>query len=220
MPRILILMRDPRLGKILVRALATASNEVVHASDPVAAGDAMRAGHFDLIVLDASVAESEGFGPLRDLCGDAGAGRVMLVATRGESHETLSSLGFSADAHVAAPLRLDALVDRARSLLDVPSDLPRTNTLRAGGIELDPWTRRARVGDTHVFLTGREFSLLEVFLRHPGQVLSRAELEVLAWENAEGPGSNAVEVYVGYLRRKLGAETIETVRGRGYRLRA
>lgn len=150
---------------------------------------------FDLVIVDTALEAIEGFGMLRESCSGSAAPRMMLVDD--ENPETL--------------------LDRARELLDEPPE-GDDRRLAAGGIELDPWKRRALAGDVEVGLTEREYSLLRIFLRHPGRVLTREELHLHAWGDMYHLGSNAVDVYVGYLRRKLGAALIETVRGRGYRL--
>ena len=114
----------------------------------------------------------------------------------------------------------EELLARVRARLRAPDAGDSGLALEAGGVRLDVRTRRAEVGDAEVELTAKEFTLLETFLRHPGQVLSREQLLSHVWGYDFDPGSNIVDVYVGYLRRKLGAERFETVRGMGYRLNA
>lgn len=198
MTRVLIVVGDRRLGVLLSEGLRTHSATVRIVLHPRRASALADYELFDLVIVDLALEGVEGFDMLQESCAGPGGPRVMLV-DRPEQED------------------VEALVARARSLLDQPSraDDPK---LAAGAIELDAWTRRARVGDVEVALTDREFSLLRIFLRHSGRVLSREELHLHAWGHEYRVGSNAVEVYVGYLRRKLGADVIETVRGRGYRL--
>ena len=198
MTRILIAVRDGRLGLLLeeaFRALGHGARVVAH---PAAASAQVDYEVFDLVILDMALEGVEGFEMLRESCVGPAAPRVMLLDGRREDDP-------------------GGLLSRACSLLDQPGggDEPK---LAAGGVELEAWNRRARIGDVDVALTDREFSLLRIFMRHPGRVMSREELHLHAWGHEYHLGSNAVEVYVGYLRRKLGRELIETVRGRGYRL--
>ena len=117
------------------------------------------------------------------------------------------------------PFRFEELLARVRVRLR-DGGTPERTLLESGEVVLDLRTRRANVGGAWVELSAREFTMLEVFLRHPGQVLSREQLLSHVWGYDHDPGSNVVDVYVGYLRRKLGRERIATVRGMGYALRA
>jgi DNA-binding response OmpR family regulator len=124
-----------------------------------------------------------------------------------------------ADDYVTKPFRFEELLARIRVRLREPEAATSPTVLEGGGVSLDLRTRRAAVDGRVVELTAREFSLLETLLRHAGQVLSREQLLSHVWGYDFDPGSNVVDVYVRYLRRKLGATVIETVRGMGYRLR-
>ena len=115
------------------------------------------------------------------------------------------------------PFRFDELLARIRARLRT-GGAPEVTLLAAGGVELDLRTRTASVGTETIELTAREFTMLETLMRHEGQVLSREQLLSRVWGYDHDPGSNVVDVYVGYLRRKLGSERIQTVRGMGYRL--
>ena len=131
--------------------------------------------------------------------------------------DTVAGLEGGTDDYVTKPFEFDELLARIRvRLRDVGS--ADVATLRAGALVLDLRARRASVGGESVELTSREFTLAETFLRHPGQVLSREQLLSHVWGYDFDPGSNIVDVYVGYLRKKLGKERIESVRGMGYRL--
>jgi DNA-binding response OmpR family regulator len=120
---------------------------------------------------------------------------------------------------VTKPFRFEELLARIRARLRREA-APEATELVAGGVVLDLRTRRARVDGREVELSAREFALAETFFRNPGQVLSREQLLSLVWGYDRDPGSNVVDVYVGYLRRKLGNDLIVTARGMGYRLDA
>ena len=142
---------------------------------------------------------------------------IVLTARSGVSH-TVDSLEGGADDYVTKPFEFDELLARIRVRLREGASSEVT-LLSAGPVVLDLRTRRATVEGRHVELTAREFALAETLLRHPGQVLSREQLLSHVWGYDFDPGSNVVDVYVRYLRKKLGRDVIETVRGMGYRLR-
>jgi DNA-binding response OmpR family regulator len=134
--------------------------------------------------------------------------------------DTVSALEGGADDYMPKPFRFAELLARIRLRLRQADEHPMgdaTAALEAGGVRLDLRTRRATVAGRRVELSAREFALAEIFMRHPGQVLSREQLLDQVWGYDFDPGSNVVDVYVGYLRRKFGAERISTVRGMGYR---
>ena len=130
----------------------------------------------------------------------------------------MAGLSGGADDYMRKPFAFDELLARVRLRLR-PAEAQEATVLRAGDVAVDIRTRRALVGDQAIELSSREFTLLEVFLKHPDQVLSRAQLLSRVWGLDFDPGSNVVDVYVRYLREKLGRDAIETVRGVGYRLR-
>jgi two-component system, OmpR family, copper resistance phosphate regulon response regulator CusR len=198
--RILIVVRDRRLGLLLEERLRAHGHGARVVTQPGTASAQVDYEVFDLVILDVALEGVEGFEMLRESCTGPAAPRAMLL-------------------NVASEDEAGALLNHARSLLDQPDrgDEPK---LAVGEVELEAWNRRARIGDVDVALTDREFSLLRIFMRHPGRVMSREELHLHAWGHEYRLGSNAVEVYVGYLRKKLGPELIETVRGQGYRLPA
>jgi DNA-binding response OmpR family regulator len=144
---------------------------------------------------------------------------VLILTARDEVTDTVIGLDSGADDYVTKPFVFEELLARVRARLRAPDQTDSALELRGGGVVLDVRTRRAEVDGDEVELTAKEFTLLETFLRHPGQVLSREQLLSHVWGYDFDPGSNVVDVYVGYLRRKLGSERFETVRGMGYRLR-
>jgi DNA-binding response OmpR family regulator len=144
---------------------------------------------------------------------------VVILTARDSVRDTVAGLEGGADDYIPKPFAFEEVLARVR--LRLRGDrAPEATMLRVGDLTLDLRTRRAHVADRTVDLTAREFALAEVFCRHPDQVLSREQLLSNAWGFDFDPESNVVDVYVRYLRRKLGPDRIETVRGVGYRMRA
>jgi DNA-binding response OmpR family regulator len=141
---------------------------------------------------------------------------VIILTARDSVRDTVAGLEGGADDYVTKPFRFEELLARVRLRLRGSDHAVEPTVLAADGLSLDLRTRRARVGDQTVDLTAREFTLLELFLRHPGQVLSREQILSHVWGYDFDPGSNIVDVYVRALRRKLGADMVTTVRGMGY----
>jgi len=144
---------------------------------------------------------------------------VIILTARSGVRDTVAGLEGGADDYVTKPFRFEELLARVKARLRDPG-VSEQNELVAGDVVLDLLTRRAEVGGKEVELSAREFILAETLMRHPGQVLSRQQLLSGVWGYDFDPGSNVVDVYVGYLRKKLGKDRIETVRGMGYRLTA
>jgi two-component system, OmpR family, response regulator len=142
---------------------------------------------------------------------------VIILTARDDVSDKVGGLEGGADDYVTKPFRFEELLARVRARLRDERTVERT-VLRAGSVVLDLRTRRASTDGRTVDLTAREFTMLEVLIRHAGQVLSREQLLSHVWGYDYDPGSNVVDVYIGYLRRKLGSNSIETVRGMGYRL--
>ena len=145
--------------------------------------------------------------------------RADPVDTCDDTDVKVAGLERGADDYVTKPFRFEELLARVRVRLR-QDGTPERTVIEAGGVILDLRTRRASVDGAVVELSAREFTMLEVFLRHSGQVLSREQLLSHVWGYDHDPGSNVVDVYVGYLRRKLGKERILTVRGMGYALQS
>jgi DNA-binding response OmpR family regulator len=143
----------------------------------------------------------------------------VLVLTGRRDRDVVMLLESGADDYMPKPFRFDELLARVRTRLRT-AGTEQPHMLSVGKVQLDLRSRRATIGDQTVDLTAREFSLLETFMRHPGQVLTREQILSHVWGYFFDPQTNLVNVYVGALRKKLGDGTIETVRGAGYRLRA
>ncbi len=176
-----------------------------------------RSGQYDLMILDLGLPIRDGMSVLRDLRADGVRLPVVILTARGTVADTVTGLQSGADDYLRKPFAFDELLARIRLRLRSAGSPPEPTVLHAGPVTLDLKTRRARLDDHWVELTAREFALVEQFMRHPDQVLSREQLLSRVWGLDFDPGSNVIDVYVRYLRQKLGKERIETVRGAGYR---
>ena len=144
---------------------------------------------------------------------------VLMLTARDAVEDRVAGLDAGADDYLTKPFSLVELFARLRALAR-RGGVERPTELAVGELRLDPASRRVRRGDTEIALSPKEFALLETFMRRPGEVLSRLQLLEHAWDFAYEHRSNVVDVYVGYLRQKLGRDLFETVRGAGYRLSA
>ncbi len=216
MNRILIAEDEERLAAFLEKGLRANGFATTTVADGIAASALATDEDFDLLILDLGLPGRDGMDVLRDL---RAAGRRLPVVILSARDETVEGLELGADDYMTKPFRFDELLARVRVRLRGAGSVEAT-VLEAGDLALDLRTRRARVGEQTIELSAREFTMLEVFLRHAGHVLSREQLLSHVWGYDYDPGSNVVDVYIGYLRRKLGRDRIETVRGMGYRLRA
>ncbi|HVL98676.1 MAG TPA: response regulator transcription factor [Egibacteraceae bacterium] len=219
MSRILIAEDEARIASFLEKGLRANGFVTSVASDGIEALRRARSGEFDLLILDIGLPGKDGFAVLSELRGTGNRLPVIVVTARDGVDDTVAALEGGADDYVTKPFAFEELLARVRVRMRGDAAVEET-VLRHGAVSLDLRTRRARVGDREVDLTAREFTVLETLLRHPGQVLSREQLLSHVWGYDYDPGSNVVDVYVGYLRRKLGQRTITTVRGMGYRLEA
>lgn len=217
MARILIAEDEARISSFVKKGLTSNGYSVSVVADGVTAYDYASTGEFDLMVLDIGLPGIDGFEVLRRLRAANNPIGVIILTARDSVQDTVSGLEGGADDYMPKPFRFEELLARIRRRLATERVVEAT-TLSCGGLELDLRTRQAKVGDRTVDLSAREFALAETFLRHPGQVLSREQLLSHVWGYDFDPGSNVVDVYVRYLRRKLGADRFTTLRGMGYRL--
>ena len=219
MSRILIAEDEERIVSFLEKGLRAAGYTTLAVDDGIDALSLARDDSFDLLVLDLGLPGLDGQEVLRRMRARGERMPVVILTARTGVEDTVAGLEGGADDYVAKPFRFEELLARiCVRLRDTGTD--EVTVLRAGQVSLDVRTRRAAVGDRNVELTAREFALLETLMRHAGQVMSREQLLSHVWGYDFDPGSNVVDVYVRYLRRKLGADVIETVRGMGYRLPA
>jgi two-component system, OmpR family, copper resistance phosphate regulon response regulator CusR len=217
MSRILIAEDEPRIASFLEKGLRANGFTTTVVADGREARSRAASGEYDLMVLDIGLPGMDGFAVLRALRTAGSRLPVVVLTARDSVQDTVAGLEGGADDYVPKPFRFEELLARVRLRL-APDRAGEVTVLDAGGLTLDLRTRRAAVGDRTVDLSAREFALLETFLRHPGQVLAREQLLSSVWGYDFDPGSNVVDVYVRYLRRKVGADRIQTVRGMGYRL--
>jgi two-component system response regulator MprA len=215
-PLVLVIDDEPGIVDFIEVGLRDEGYRVATAAT---AGNGMRALREvapAVVILDAGLPDEDGFSLLARLRGESDVPVVMLTA-RGEVDDRIRGLELGADDYIAKPFHFAELLARVRALLRRRE--PRPDVLKVADVSLDSRTREVRRGDRALQLTAREYELLELFLRHPGEVLSKQAILERLWGYAFD--ANLVEVYVGYLRRKLGEPPlIETLRGAGYLLRA
>ena len=220
--RILVVEDEPKLARLLERGLV----EEGHAADVARTGeDALwmaRSVEYDAIVLDLMLPGMNGIEVCRTLRESSVWSPVLMLTARDAVQDRVAGLDAGADDYLPKPFSFAELLARLRSLARRGKP-ERPAVLEAGGLRLDPSTRQVWRGESEIELSAKEFALLETFMRRPGQVLSRYQLLEHAWDIAYENKSNVVDVYVRYLREKVdrpfGVESIETVRGAGYRLR-
>ncbi len=216
MSRILIVEDEPGIASFLEKGLRAEGFTTMVADDGVSAASIARDDAFDLMILDLGLPGKDGREVLTEIRRRGEKMPVIILTARKSVQDTVSGLEGGADDYVTKPFSFQEILARVRvRLRDTPA--ADTNVLDAGGISLDLRTRRVEVDGSAIDLSAREFALAETLMQHPGQVLSREQLLSRVWGYDFDPGSNVVDVYVGYLRKKLGSDRIETVRGMGYR---
>jgi DNA-binding response OmpR family regulator len=215
--QILIVDDEPLIAAFVAKGLRAAGYATLTEASGEAALSLAQTEPVDLVILDVGLPDLDGFAVLERLRGQGVRTPVIMLTARSSTADTVFGLRAGADDYVAKPFRFEELLARVQARLR-PAAAPGGTVLAHGGLTLDLVTRRVTADSRPVELTAREFTLAETFLRHPGQVLSREQLLSGVWGYDFDPASNVVDVYVRYLRRKLGAERFETVRGMGYRL--
>ena len=217
--RILVIEDEPRILDFLRLGLE-AEGFVVDAADDGALG-LQRAldGAYELVILDLLLPRLDGLRVLSELRQARADVPVLILSARSDLPTKLRGFDLGATDYMTKPVALDELLARLRALAR-RGPVERPVTLVVGRVSLDPAARTVRLGGREVALSAKEFALLEAFMERPGEVLSRLALLERAWDEAYENRSNVIDVYVRYLRAKLGRDLIETVRGAGYRLRA
>jgi two-component system OmpR family response regulator len=220
--RILVVEDELKMAGLLHRGLAEES----HAVDIARTGDdalwMAKAAEYDAVVLDLMLPGVDGIEVCRRLREDGVWAPVLMLTARDAVEDRIAGLDAGADDYLPKPFSFAELLARLRALMrrDLPS---RPTVIEVGDLRLDPASRQVWRGEAEVSLSGKEFAILETFMRRPGQVLSRYQLLEHAWDYAYENRSNVVDVYVRYLRDKIdrpfGRNSLETVRGVGYRLR-
>jgi two-component system OmpR family response regulator len=221
--RVLIVEDQPKLAALLARGL----REEGHAADIAARGeDALwmaPAAAYDVVVLDIMLPGIDGVETCRRLRESGFWTPVLMLTARDAIDDRVTGLDSGADDYLTKPFSFDELLARLRALARrAPAERPVT--VEVGDLRLDPAAHRAWRGGTELELSAKEFAMLELLMRQPGSVLTRAQLLEGAWDMSYERRSNIVDVYIRHLREKIdrpfGSETIETVRGVGYRLKA
>lgn len=220
MSSILIVEDESRIATFVEKGLAASGYAPTVVGTGLEGLDYLATGSFDLVLLDIGLPGGiDGFEVLARLRAQGDSTPVIMLTARSGVDDTIHGLDGGANDYLTKPFTFDELLARIRLRLRESGRVALAEpVLRHGDLALDLRTRRATVGTTVVDLSAREFALAEQFLQHPEQVLSREQLLSRVWGFDFDPGSNVVDVYVRYLRGKIGAERIETVRGMGYRL--
>lgn len=213
---VLLVEDEDRIASFVEKGLGTRGFEVRRV---VTGGAALGAisDETDIVVLDLGLPDMDGLDVLRILREAWASLPVVILTARGDIDDRVAGLDLGADDYVPKPFAIDELAARLRARLRARSDESLTR-LHVGDLELDLIARRARLTGKIIDLTSREFALLEMLMRHAGQPITREELLANVWGLDFDPRSNLVDVYVRYLRRKLGNGWIETLRGVGYRI--
>jgi two-component system OmpR family response regulator len=220
--RVLVVEDEVKLAGLLKRGLEEEGYAVDIATDGSEAIWMGTENPYDAVLLDVMLPDADGFEVCRRLR-DAGRwSPVLMLTARDAVEDRVAGLDAGADDYLTKPFSFAELLARLRALLRRGAT-ERPAELRVGDLVLDPATHRVTRGGVHVDLTRKEFALLEYFMRHPGEVLSRTSLIEHVWDFAFEGDSNVVDVYVRYLREKIdrpyGRRSLETIRGSGYRLR-
>jgi two-component system OmpR family response regulator len=216
--RVLLVDDEERLVAAVRRGLAAEGFVVETAGTGPDGLRLAQFGDFDAVVLDLMLPGMSGYEVIRRLRATGNWVPVLMLSAKDGEHDLADALDDGADDYLTKPFSFVVLLARLRALLR-RGVTARPVVLAAGELSLDPASHDVRLAGDLVDLTPREFVLLEYLLRNAGRVVSKSELLDHVWDNAADVGVNAVEVYVGYLRRKLGADRLVTVRGAGYKLR-
>jgi DNA-binding response OmpR family regulator len=215
--RLLVVVDETRRARALDRGLSAEGFLVQVAPDGASGLEAARYGDFDAVLLDVMLPRLSGYDVVRTLRAEQNWVPVLMLSAKDGEYDQADGLDCGADDYLTKPFSFVVLLARLRALLRRHS-VPRPAVLEAGDVRLDPATRQVTRAGEVVPLTRREFAVLEYLMRHPGRVVTKTEVLDHVWDDPEEVGANAVEVYVGYLRRKLGKDLLLTVRGAGYRV--
>ncbi|MCS5480344.1 response regulator transcription factor [Corynebacterium sp. YIM 101645] len=220
MSRILIAEDDRGIADFINRGLTSAGYACDVVDSGAAAFHMARSGDFDLMILDLGLPHMDGAEVLEELRSLRVSLPIIVLTARTNLEARIRSLEGGADDYMPKPFQFAELLARVRLRLADKANVGDEGgaLLTRGELSLDLRTQKIRIGEKSKDLSRREFGLLETFMRHPGQILSRAQLLSMVWGMDFDPGSNVVDVYIRTLRKKIGAERIETIRGSGYRL--
>jgi DNA-binding response OmpR family regulator len=221
--RVLVVEDERRLAAAVRRGLSAEGFAVDIAYDGEDGLHSAREGDYDAVVLDLMLPKISGYRVCQQLRAEKNWVPILILSAKDGEYDQADGLDLGADDYLTKPFSYVVLAARLRALLRRGA-VPRPVELLAGDLSLDPASRRVRRGQTEIALTAREFSLLEYLIRRAGQVVSKSQLLEHVWDSYDSVDLNVVEVYAGYLRRKIdtpfGRQALQTVRGAGYRLAA
>jgi two-component system OmpR family response regulator len=217
--RVLVVEDDEKLAAAVVRGLRHEGYAVDHVSDGEEALVNAAVYEYDAVVLDLMLPLRSGLDVCRALRERGNPVPVLMLTARAEVPDRINGLDAGADDYLVKPFDFGELLARLRALMR-RTPVERSPQLEVGELVVDPATREVTVDGRPVELTAREFAILELLARRPGQVVTRTNLLEHVWDANFYGSTNVVDVYVGYLRRKLGSEVIQTVRGVGFKLEA
>jgi DNA-binding response OmpR family regulator len=214
--QLLLVEDDPAFGGALRDGLALDGHEVDWLRAAAGMAGMLGAARYDAVILDLGLPDGDGHALLQAMRARGDATPVVVLSGRGQIADRVSLLDAGADDYLVKPVDLSELTARVRAVRRRGGAAPEV--LRHGALELDRQRRRATLRGREIVLRDREFSLLEIFLREPMRLFTRAQLEALLYGAETVAVSNAVEVHLHFLRRKFGRDVVVTVRGEGYRL--
>lgn len=214
---ILVVEDDPLIAKGLETALGRSAHQVRWVSDGLEAGRVLRSQDFDLVILDLGLPKRSGLEVLEDLRRSGSLVRVLILSARDATQDRVQGLDMGADDYLTKPFELEELLARVRALERRDARQAR-NTLTHGTLVLDLESMEVQLSGVPVPLSRREWALLRLMVQHPDRVYARTQIEQALYGWDEPTESNAIDVHIHHLRRKLGSEVIQTVRGIGYRL--
>lgn len=217
--RVLIVEDEPAIAKFICQGLNEAGYAVDVATDGLEGLNYALAAEYDVLVLDVLLPKIDGIQLLKELRSQRIKTPVLLLTAKDSIEDKVRGLDAGADDYLIKPFVFSELMARLRALLRRPP-LQLDTILRVGDLQMDTTKREVRRGENFIELSQKEFALLEYLMRHPTQVLTRTQIAQHVWDFDFWNDSNVVDVYIGYLRRKLGSDRnlIRTVRGAGYRL--
>lgn len=221
MKQILIVEDETRIAAFIAKGLKAKGYNTTIVEDADAALAMPFGCQFDLALLDLGLPGEDGLTVLEAWRGQGVNFPVIILTARDDVMDKVAGLKGGADDYMTKPFSFAELLARIEVRLKASNNTNQAETkmqIQRGNMILDLRTRKIYIGDREIELPAREFTMVEVFFRHPGQVMTRQQLLDLVWGYDYDPGSNIVDVYVGYLRKKLSNKSIETVRGMGYRL--
>jgi DNA-binding response OmpR family regulator len=220
--RILVAEDSTRIASFIVKGLTAHGFSVVHITDGAKVIPELLNSEYQLLILDLGLPNREGLSILEELRGTGNNIPVLVLTARDSTETTVASFKSGADDYMSKPFSFEELLVRVQARVKGSKVDNASQTLRPlltrGDISLDLLARKVTVGDESYDLTPREFLMMEMFLQNPNQVISREQLLDRVWGYDHDPGSNVVDVYIRYLRKKIGPEAIVSVRGLGYKL--